>query len=342
MTEARVERSGDWFATGCEATFYKALRRGDVLLFEGYDDMAALGIFLERRPVYHSALWWGPVNGHQCAVHNVSDLWWDNAARLALDPDGTKGKLTDDEKALALVEYWLCGTASKDAAKDETSPVGKAVRKLLAKGGVAPFSVDRYLNETFKEQGIKRHKIRSITALRYPSSNTEATSSALASRVAQAAHEVNEDGFPAAELVAALPHLFERSGYDTFGAGWLRGRIRSIERPLLYGMLRAVAKRKYHSSKARGWICAMFVDKVYWDAGIDLKLVGIDLPGWPDRFVTPRDLIDSPNLAPLVTLLVKPEPVPREGEPRKPNGSATKPSDTLDEFPYDLSAPSSG
>src|SRR4051794_39812909 len=81
------QTSGGWFATHDEDLFYNALLRGDLLLFEGYDDMASVGSFLERRPVYHSALWWGRIKWgnetHQCAVHNVSHLWWGHAAAVA-------------------------------------------------------------------------------------------------------------------------------------------------------------------------------------------------------------------------------------------------------------------
>jgi hypothetical protein len=204
----------------------------------------------------------------------------------------------------------------------------------------APFSVDCYLDETFKEHNSHRHKIRSITALRYPWKHPEQTSSALASHVAPTARDMNEDGFPAAELLASLPYLFERSDYKAFGAGKFRRAMRQHLRALQYPTLRWLARGKYHSTKEGGWICAMFVDKVYALAGIELYLVGIDELRLNDgsRFVTPRDLIDSPSLAPVVTLLVKPDPVVREVASKAPHPPAAMASDgaTPELFPYEL------
>jgi hypothetical protein len=346
-----------WFATEKPAVFFPELRLGDVLLFEGYDDIAALGMFLERCPVYHSALWWGTLpNGSRCAIHNVSDLWWGNAARIAYGAlncgkpapfigKKNKRKKTEDvdvELAACLVEHWMCGSASR-AAVGNAGQVHDAVLRLLVDGGVGPFDVDRYLEETFTPRpgGVKgrdRRTIRSVTALRYPGVSEEATSAAIRSVLVDVSVEVNDEGFPAAELVGSLPSLFARAGYSDLGAGRIQQLIRRVGPKRIYRGLEKLAEQRfgYHADAKGGRICAMYVDQVYACAHITLAFNDLvqGLEGYPRRFVTPRDLFDCESLEPVATLLLSPRETSTRVGGSTPRVRMSTPDTSL--FPYDL------
>ncbi len=329
--EMRVpeEEPSDWHAYTSRQAFYDSLAFGDVLLFEGYNDAGAYDIFMERRPVYHSAMWIGMKKGKPLAMHNVSNVWWIDqvAAASKSQRDVLKlGYVFGDPLAKSAAEDALVELMRKRhhhaEAGELTDAQRRAMRRLLKVGGVGYFNIDAYLDDSrFVEHGRVLRHLRSITALRHEIFGEKVVKSPTATdlghqkRIRAAIHSrsgiVNSVGFPAADLVAALPNLLKRADYSLFGTGPEGDEVNRQLGELLGGPSTSRLQVKgYHAPVgAPRWICAMWVRAVLEAAGLQLTVVadGKLTHDFGAEFITPRDLWDCAELQPRGVFVRAPE-----------------------------------
>lgn len=375
---ARIDRTpGTILVTGRRKDFVDALEPGDVLLFQGADFLAGLAQLTERRTAYHSAIYLG----HRVLAHNVSLLWWWDAARRA--PYGytlQEAKQADGKTAVDRDQHhkdlWVNLAANQLVDLDAHTHLeplsglhGTTGRPdhaltLMSGGGVGAITLDSYLDRHDPEwlygddERITHHRpvhhVRSVVALRHhrvdlerPETAKEVSDALLAAVVptalaavvptakktqvaqkTQGAQKV-QGGFDAAELVSFIPDIADRPGYREWGAirkaavkrptqlAWLLGirpwsnGLRKSAEDIVRERLRTISMYPPNPN-GMGWICASFVDQVYKEAGLDLRLATVDnvALGPVDAKVplsTPRDLYDSDQLTPVALLARGPE-----------------------------------
>lgn len=244
---ARIDRTpGTILVTGRRQAFVDALEPGDVLLFQGADFLAGLAQLTERRTAYHSAIYLG----HRVLAHNVSLLWWWDAATRA--PDGytlqeakqADGKtpvdrpkhhedLKENLAANQLVD--LAGHTELETLSGLHGTDGRPAHALtlMSGGGVGAITLDSYLDRHDPEwlygddEQITHHRpvhhVRSVVALRHHKVDLERPETArqvsrmILDVVVATAHQA-QGGFDAAELVSFIPDIADRPGYREWGA----------------------------------------------------------------------------------------------------------------------------